>query len=237
MIYNILLHILIGDFLLIAGIDEAGRGAVIGPLVLCGACFEEDKAAYLKKIGVRDSKDLSPKRREVLAKAIEKTAKDIIVIKVSPCVIDNRKAEGLNLNQLEAVKMADIVNYLKPDKTYIDSPDVNTERLKKFIAKMLKEESELVVEHKADQNYPEVGAASIIAKVERDAEIMKLGQKYGKMGSGYPSDERTTKWLNDWIHDNKNFPDIVRRSWVTISILEKQKQQTKLSGWLKKNKK
>ena len=216
-----------------AGIDEAGRGAVIGPLVVCGASFAKDDVNQLRKLGVRDSKELSPRRREQLAKAIEKVAKDIMILKISPCVIDNRKAEGLNLNQLEAMKFADLINYLKPDKCFIDSPDVNTQKLKAFIKKMLKKSSELVVEHKADQNHPEVSAASIMAKVERDKEILQLADKHGPLGSGYPSDERTVFWLKQWLENNKTFPEFVRRSWVTIEIMEKEKAQSKLSSWFK----
>lgn len=219
--------------MIVAGIDEAGRGAVIGPLVVCGVSLEESKVQMLRKIRVRDSKELSPKRREHLAKAIEKIAKDIMILKVSPCVIDNRKAEGLNLNQLEAIKFADIINYLKPDKVFIDSPDVNTMKLRAFVKKMLKEEAELVVEHHADKNHPEVSAASIIAKVERDNEMKLLSRKYGQMGSGYPSDERATNWLKSWIANNKTFPEFVRRSWVTIELLEREKQQSKLSSWFR----
>lgn len=222
--------------IIVAGIDEAGRGAVIGPLVVCGASFEKESVNQLRKMRVRDSKELSPKRREVLAKAIEKVAKDIMVLKISPCVIDNRKAEGLNLNKLEAMKFADIINYLHPDNVYIDSPDVNTKRLKEFIEKMLKNEPELFVEHHADKNHPEVSAASIIAKVERDKDVKELAEKHGPIGSGYPSDERTIRWLRHWLSNNKKFPDFVRRSWVTVEIMEKEKAQSKLSGWFKKRK-
>lgn len=220
--------------MIVAGIDEAGRGAVMGPLVVCGASFDEEKVALLRKIRVRDSKELSPRRREQLAKAIEKIAKDIMVMKISPCVIDNRKAEGLNLNSMEAMKFADIINYLKPDKVFVDSPDVNTGRLRDFIKKMLKQETEVVAEHHADKNHPEVSAASIVAKVERDKEIAELIKKHGPLGSGYPSDERTIRWLNYWMKNNKALPDFVRRSWVTVELMEKKKEQSKLTDWANK---
>ncbi len=216
-----------------AGIDEAGRGAVIGPLVICGASFTEGDANQLRKMGVRDSKELSPKKRELLAEAIGKIAKDIIVVKVSPCIIDNRKADGLNLNQIEAMKMADALNYLEPQKAYIDSPDINTKRLHAFIKKLLKSEQELIVKHKADRDHPEVSAASIIAKVERDKDVMELSEKHGNFGSGYPSDERAITWLRNWIQSNSSFPDFVRKSWVTVEVMEREKSQSKLSSWFK----
>ena len=129
--------------------------------------------------------------------------------------------------------MADTINYLKPDKVYIDSPDVNTKKLRNFIDKMLKKKSELFVEHHADKNHPEVSAASILAKVERDKDIKELIEKHGPLGSGYPSDERTINWLRHWLANNKKFPEFVRRSWVTIEIMEKEKSQSKLSTWFK----
>jgi ribonuclease HII len=216
-----------------AGIDEAGRGAVIGPLVVCGASFDEEGVNALRKMRVRDSKELSPRRREILSKAIHKVAKDIMVVKISPCIIDNRRADGVNLNQLEGMKMADIINYLTPDMVFIDSPDVNTGNHRSFVAKLLEKETELHVEHKADKNHPEVSAASIIAKVERDRDVAELAKKHGPIGSGYPSDERTMNWLRIWLHSHDTFPDLVRRSWVTIEMIEKEKSQSKLSEWFR----
>jgi len=89
-----------------------------------------------------------------------------------------------------------------------------------------------VAENFADRKYPVVSAASIIAKVERDKEIKKLHKKYGFFGSGYTSDERTIRFLKDWIKKNKEFPDIVRKTWVTAEELKKLKEQKKLDGFL-----
>ena len=225
-----------GELMITAGIDESGRGAVIGPLVVCGASFREEDVSRLRKIRVRDSKELSPKRRERLAKAIEKIAKDIIILKLSPCSIDNRKADGLNLNQMEAIKMADIINYLNPGRVFIDSPDPSTMKFRNFVKRMVKNDAELVVEHHADKNHPEVSAASIIAKVERDRDIKKLSQEHGPFGSGYASDERTILWLKHWLSNNTKFPDFVRRSWITAQLMEKEKFQSRLSGWFKEKK-
>jgi len=220
--------------MVLAGCDEAGRGCVIGPLVIAGVSIDEDKEHLLKKMGCRDSKMLKPARRVKIAQCIEKTANDIIVLKVAPCKIDSYRSTGINLNRLEAMKFAEAINYLGPRKVYIDSPDVNTGRLKAFMAKMVQDGTELIVEHKADFNYPVVSAASIIAKVERDEDIAKLREKYGDFGSGYSSDERTTKWMGDWLQNNKQFPDCVRRSWDTTGVALANRLQTKLTGWLKR---
>lgn len=218
----------------IAGIDEAGRGAVIGPLVIVGLTIHPEDEKKLKDLGVRDSKELTPKRREALAEKIEGIAKDIIVLKVEACKIDTYRKEGVNLNKLEALKFGEILNFLEPDRAYIDAIETVPEKLRLFISKMLKKETELIVEHRADSTYLVVGAASIIAKVSRDQAVRDLEKKYGKIGSGYPSDPFTVKWLRDWMESKKEFPDCVRRTWMTIESLEKEKSQSRLGKWLRK---
>jgi ribonuclease HII len=220
------------DFL-IAGIDEAGRGAVAGPLVVAGVCCNEKAETLLRKIGVRDSKLLSPARREILAKAIEKTVKDVLILKIGSCKIDSHRQRGMSLNQIEGIKMAEVASFLRPHKVFIDSPDRNLFKFGKFLEKMIQHEPEIVLEHKADVRYPVVAAASILAKVERDREIQKLRDEHGELGSGYPSDPLTQEWLRNWISGNKKFPEFVRRSWVPAEILEKEKLQTRLSSWFK----
>ncbi len=218
---------------IIAGIDEAGRGAVIGPLVIAGVSIDPKHENQFRKMGVKDSKLLSPKRREVLANAIEKIARDVVVIKVGPCKIDNFRKTGVNLNQIEGMKMADITNYIKPDKIYIDSPDTNIPKFQKFLERMITHPHEMVLEHHADSKYMSVAAASIIAKVNRDNDIEELREKHGNIGSGYTSDPVTIGWMERWIENNKSFPDFVRSSWITAADMLKNKPQTSLSDWFK----
>jgi ribonuclease HII len=217
----------------IAGIDEAGRGAVAGPLVVAGVCCDSKAEALLRKMGVKDSKLLSPARRERLAEAIGKTVKDIVVLKVGPCKIDAHRKGGMSLNQIEGVKMAEVASFLMPHKVYIDSPDRNIYKFRKFLEKMIQHDPEIVLEHKADVRYPVVAAASIIAKVERDSEVAKLREEHGDFGSGYPSDPLTQDWLREWISGNRQFPSFIRRSWVPAELLEKERLQTRLSSWFK----
>jgi ribonuclease HII len=220
----------------IAGIDEAGRGAVCGPMVLAGVMCTKRQESLLRKMGVKDSKLLSPQKREKLAEAIENTVKDIVVINVGPCKIDSHRKSGLSLNQIEGMKMADIASFLKPHKVFIDSPDRNIPKFKVWLSKMIQHDPEIVLEHKADLNYPVVSAASIIAKVERDRQMAKLCEEHGEMGSGYPSDEVTMTWLRNWIAVNKRFPDFVRRSWLPADVMEKEKAQSRLSSWFRSRK-
>ncbi len=221
--------------MIIAGVDEAGRGAVIGPMVVAGVSIEEGKEQVLKKMGCKDSKLLSPSKREKLAKAIEKTAKDIMILKVGPCKIDNQRRQGINLNRIESMKFAEILSFLDPGKAFVDSPDVTPSRLKAHLQKMVGDDMELVVEHKADFNYPVVAAASIVAKVARDEEMRELSRKYGDMGPGYSSNAVTMKWMHDWLEKNGKYPEsVVRETWETTRTVSAQYSQKKLGNFFRK---
>jgi len=219
---------------IIAGCDEAGRGCIIGPLVIAGVSVSHENEKELKRIGVRDSKELSHPKREELAKQIEELAKDIVVFKVGPCKIDTFRKQGVGLNRIEAMKFADIIRLLNPHLAYIDCPDTNINKFHLFMNKLVGGGPELIVKHKADRDHPVVSAASIIAKVERELEIAKLKEEYGDFGTGYTSDERTIEWLREWLQSNKEFPEhLVRRSWITSSILKGEKEQTNLLDWFR----
>ncbi len=217
----------------IAGIDEAGRGSVLGPMVIVGVLADSKTENTLKKLGVKDSKVLTPEKREKLAEVIENTAKDIIVVKVGPCKIDSYRKSGISLNQIEGMKMVEIINYLNPHITQIDCPDHNPWKFKEFLKSTCNVNCEIIVEHKADVKYPLVSAASIIAKVERDKEIEKLKEKHGDIGSGYSHDPVTMKWLENWISHTKEFPDFVRKTWETVRELKRSRSQSILSRWLR----
>jgi ribonuclease HII len=179
---------------------------------------------------------LSPGKRNTLAKKIEKVAKDIIVLKVSPCKIDDYKRQGVNLNKLEAMKMSTVLDFLDPVKAYIDGPEKNLNKFRNFLEKLTKGKIDLVVENFADQTYPIVSAASIIAKVERDREIERLRRKFGFKGSGYPSDERTIEWMREYVSKHKKFPEreLIRFSWETTKEILGEHKQRKLFGFFKK---
>lgn len=217
---------------IIAGIDEAGRGAVIGPLVIAGVAMEESKLPQLEALKVKDSKLLSPHRREHLAKEIEKVAENIMILKVGPCKIDSYRNQGVNLNRLEFMKFSEIISFLSPATVYVDSPDVKPERLAKILSKA-SDGAKIIAEHKADVNYPIVSAASIIAKVARDEEIEKLKKKYGDLGPGYSSNPVTMEWMKQWLAKNREFPEgVVRKTWITADSVIGEKMQGKLSFWL-----
>lgn len=189
-------------------------------MVLCGICFPNSKLAFLKEIGVKDSKKLSPKRRKELAIKLRESCYSLKVISISPQEIDERYQKKISLNQLEELKMAEIANNLKPFIIILDAADVNERRFGKSIEKLLSySPKKIISKHKADDTYPIVSAASIVAKVERDFLIEQLHNEYGDIGSGYPSDEKTINFLRNYIREHQKLPNIVRKSWNTINRL------------------
>jgi len=202
--------------MLVAGVDDAGRGSVIGPLVIAGVLMKEEELPKLVELRVKDSKLLSPRRRENLAVEIKRIAEKYSVMKLSPREIDKVVETGRKLrrlNRLEAQTMAKVIEMLKPDIAYVDASDVLEERFKQHILECLPFKVEIVSEHKADKKYPIVSAASIIAKVERDKEIAELTSKYGDFGCGYPTDPKTINFLQQCLEKLGEYPDFVRKSW------------------------
>ncbi|MBD3252253.1 ribonuclease HII [Candidatus Pacearchaeota archaeon] len=208
----------------ILGIDEAGRGPVIGPLVISGVMIEEGNEALID--GVKDSKLLSHKKRIELDKKIKENS-DFKIIIVNPAEVDEAlEKDSMNLNWLEAHKQAEIINELNPDKAIIDCPSPNCKKYKDFLKNLLiNKKIELVVEHKADFKYPTCSAASILSKVVREQEMHKIQQKYGNTGPGYSSNPITQEFVkNNW----EKHPEIFRKTWSTFKNHEKKKNQKNL---------
>ena len=215
--------------MLVLGIDEAGRGPVIGPMVIAGVLDTDKSEKSYKEAGCRDSKLVAPKRRKVLDKLIRNSAKDVKIEVISAQEIDKLR-KVMSLNEVEAKFMADIIQGVrpKPDKVIVDCPDTQPERLLRRLAKYLDDKYEIVAEHKADVTYPIVSAASIVAKVERDKRIEKLYKKYGDFGSGYPADPKTKAFLDAYFKKYGKVPAEARKSWETSKRLVNAKFQTTL---------
>ena len=224
--------------MIIAGIDEAGRGAVIGPMVLACISIDSKDSKKLEAIGVKDSKELSAKRREELFKQIESFAKDIIVVKVSACKISSFKAKGINLDKLEAMKIAEMVTMINADKIYIDSIEQNSEKFEKMIREFLPEEkkkAELVVKNYLDENIPVVSAASIIAKVERDKEIEEIKKQVNfDFGVGYSHDDRTRDFIEKILQTEDQPPSYLRIHWETVQDIARKllDENKKVKRWV-----
>ena len=217
---------------LICGIDEAGRGPVIGPLVMCGLLVKEEDEKKLVKLQVKDSKLLTRERREFLFDKIKDVSYKYEIIIINPDEIDHavNNHDGLNLNRMEARKSAEMINLLNPDKAIIDAPSNNIKNYTQYLLNYVKNKKiELILEHKADVNYPVVSAASILAKVTRDNEIEKIKKKIRiDFGSGYMTDPKTIDFLEKYYEE---YPDLFRKSWFPYQDILNKKFQKKLEDF------
>jgi ribonuclease HII len=219
----------------IAGVDEAGRGPMIGPMVICGILVDSDRLHELVEIGAKDSKTLTHKRRLVLKEQIEKITTKIEIRIVSAADID-RLRRRTTLNEIEVTEFSSIAKALNPKEIYLDAADVIAERFGSKIGELsgiASKGAKIVSEHKADAKYPIVSAASIIAKVERDQVIEKYHKKHGDFGSGYPNDPKTIKFVRNLVRDGKKLPPIIRKSWESVRRIvdEESTDQTKLESF------
>lgn len=197
----------------VCGIDDAGRGSMLGPLVISGISIDKRKLRKLSSLGIKDSKKLSPKNRELLYKKITELVDDYYIAKIPPRSID-ASVKHHGLNELEAKYMAKVVSKLDPDTSYVDSCDVNPTRFGKEISK-LSDNHKIKSYHHADSRFVIVSAASILAKVTRDRAIEKL-RKNHDLGSGYPSDSKTVKFVTRYYKINHSLPTFVRKSWKPV---------------------
>ncbi|ACP49688.1 ribonuclease HII [Sulfolobus islandicus Y.N.15.51] len=192
------------------GIDEAGRGALIGPMIVAGVAISDSKLKFLKGIGVKDSKQLTRERREKLFDIIAITVDAFTVVKVFPYEIDNYNLNDLTYDAVSKIILS--LSVFNPEIVTVDK--VGEEKPVIELIRKLGYKSNVV--HKADVLFVEASAASIIAKVIRDNYIDELKKVYGDFGSGYPADPRTIKWLKSFYEKNPNPPPIVRRSWKIL---------------------
>lgn len=213
------------------GIDEAGRGPVLGPLIMAGVLISKLDEEKLKEIGVKDSKLLTQEKREYLFNKIINISKSTRIIIIEPQEIDKAifSEDHMNLNWLEAKKSAEIINEFKPTTVILDCPHTTPEKYKEYVTNLLKNKDiEIISEHKADVNYPVVSAASILAKVVREREMKKIKFKYGETGPGYPANQITQKFIKE---NFEKHPEIFRKSWKTFKNLVKNKYQKELKDF------
>ena len=207
------------------GIDDAGRGPVLGPMILAGILIEESEEQLIKNLGAKDSKLLTPKRRNEIKNQITKFPHHIEI--ATPQDIDNSS----NLNYLEAIHTANIINTLTKNlnekvKVIVDCPSTNIESWSNDVQKLLDKPEEIILscEHKADYNHPIVSGASIIAKEKREEEMLRLRTELAKdFGSGYPADPKTKEFIRESFQDEK-YKHIIRFSWNTVKKLVKEKE-------------
>lgn len=203
---------------MICGIDEAGRGPVIGPMVVAGVSVNDD--GKLMELGVKDSKKLSPSTREELEGKIKECTEFTIRL-VTAEDIDSLR-DSMSLNELEADLFANVIEELctERDTCYLDSASTDENKFADMVNRKTEVKPNIVSEHEADDEYPVVSAASILAKVERDRKAEEISEKLGKdVGSGYPSDSKTREFLREWICEEESLPPYTRESWDTCREL------------------
>ncbi len=213
---------------MICGVDEAGRGPVLGPMVVAAVAVEDD--VLLRRMEVRDSKKLTPTRREELATKICESCRVEFQV-ISHEEIDAR-GQKVSLNELEAMAFAALIDRLRADIVYIDACDVNEDHFRQMVRGRLSYGPRMVCEHKADDNYPVVAAASIIAKTNRDRIVSEIQSEIGQeIGSGYASDPTTISFLQKWIKEKGDLPPYTRRSWATAKEALSSSKNAKLTDW------
>jgi ribonuclease HII len=218
------------------GVDDAGRGPLIGPMILAGVLIDKNSEAFLKKQDVKDSKMLTHSVRVRLAKMIREASLSYKVVKTYPREIDKALTSKINLNTLEAMKIAEVINGLNDGKqkirVVIDCPSVNIKAWHSTLLSHVENQKNLQIacEHKADVNHIAVASASILAKVAREEEVAKIKKQYGNIGSGYPSDPDTKEFLKK---QGKKLSDsgIFRKSWQTWKRLHPEKNQATLGDF------
>ncbi len=217
----------------VLGIDEAGRGPVIGSMFIGGFLVDEEDTAELEALGVKDSKKLSDMKREDIRSKLGAVG-DIFIEEFTASSIDNMM-DVMTINEIELKGFADVIDRAEPDKVIMDLPEPDAER---FIGKVKDlmdidhHEVEFVAEHGADDKYPVVSAASIIAKSARESHIEDLHSKYGyDFASGYPHDKPTIEFIERYIEQEGELPSETRKSWSTAQRLMKQSKQNSLGDF------
>ena len=205
--------------------DEAGKGSVLGPMVIAAVGVSSENV--FAEFEVADSKLLSPRVRERLYVIIRKRFR-VATVRIDAHEIDEIR-RGMTMNACVARAHAQAIDKLSPSVAYVDACDVNAFRYANMVKSHLEQSCEIVSEHKADQTFKVVSAASIVAKVTRDRAITALSKKYGEIGSGYPSDPVTIAFLSAYIDEHKCPPPIARKSWKTVTAMLGKKQQSQLS--------
>lgn len=197
------------------GVDEAGRGPVLGPLVIAVVMVPEKDVDDLDEAGVTDSKDLTQTRRETLFETLV-SSYPYRAVYVSPWQIDDAvRTEATSLTRLEHDVMAEMISGWDDEhEVIVDAPSETSPF-----------DHDVVYEHGADEHYTVVGAASIVAKQLRDRAMHRAARRRGvDMGSGYPSDPQTQAYLATADLDD----GMVRSSWQTVRDEQVRREQTSL---------
>jgi ribonuclease HII len=204
------------------GIDEAGRGPVLGDMVVAGVASTPGVFEDLARLGVRDSKLLSPSRRLSLYKSIISQSAVVVVVYIPPIRLDRE-----NLNTLEekaVVRILSVVSRAISENVseisvFIDEIKGRRANIENSIRGLFQRPVNVIMEPHADSKYTPVAAASIVAKVSRDLNLKTLRSLLGDFGSGYITDPSTKRWVLDYYASHREPPLFIRRSWRALRDL------------------
>jgi len=207
------------------GVDEAGKGPVLGSMF--AAAVRCDPADLPD--GVGDSKGIPDERRERLADQIWSVA-TVGVAEIPPVRIDDPETD---MNTLTVAAHAEALAQVATDglSGLADAGDTNAVRFEQRVGDRVDADLDLTARHRADEDDPVVGAASIVAKSAREAHVDALAAKYGPIGSGYPSDPTTREFLEEYVADHDDLPDCARRSWSTCEDVLAAAEQSSLDAF------
>lgn len=202
------------------GVDEAGKGPVLGSM------FSAVVRAPVEALpdGVDDSKRLSAKRREELAVRLRSDDR----IAVATAEIKPSEIDAGNMNELTVAAHAEAIRSVAApgDFGVCDAADVNAERFATRVAERIDPTITVDAIHRADASNELVGAASIVAKSERESHVEMLGERLGEIGSGYPSDPTTRRFLRQYLDEHGEFPPQTRLSWSTCASIRAELEQS-----------
>jgi len=217
---------------MILGIDEAGRGPVIGPLTLCGVWVTDHGQRALSKLGVKDSKafgsgDRARQERARLASEIRDIAAHLVLTCVDAAEVDRRVRLG-ELNLLEQELATAVIEDGPPaDRIVADG-----ERL---FAPLAQQYPQLRARNQADRTSPAVAAASIVAKAERDALFADIAARYepefGPLRGGGYINPATEAFLLAYFDRHRDLPPEVRRSWSWRVIIDLERVMAGKKPW------
>lgn len=217
----------------ILGIDEAGRGPVIGSMFIGGFMVDEEDMEELEDLGVKDSKKLSDRKREKIRDKLESVG-DVFLQEFTASSLDDMM-DVMTINEIELKGFSDVIDMAEPHKVIMDLPEPDAERFIGKVKDLMDKDHhdvEFVAEHGADDNFPVVSAASIVAKSARESHIKHLHEKYGyDFASGYPHDKPTITFLERYLEEKEELPPETRKAWSTAQRLLSEYRQNSLGDF------
>jgi len=220
------------------GVDEAGKGPVLGSMFAAAVLASPGAIPD----GVADSKTLSPDRRASLARTLRED--DRVAVGVAEIPVERIDDPGTDMNSLTVAAQAEALAAVAEDGAAsgiadpedglsgtVDAGDTDAARFGRRVADGVPFDVDVRAEHGADEAYPLVSAASVVAKVERDAHVAALADEHGAIGSGYPSDPTTREFLSEYVEEHGELPPFARESWRTSRDVLAAAEQSSLDAF------